>query len=141
MHLDVGEVTAQVEELDQTHLDVSKHDPRTSRLDALRAGEGDGDERPPLADRLEPQPAGDHHRGDRHQPDGREPPALDARLANLGHGVLPSTASHISRGSKASTANMVMATTAANATAPALASTVASTPNCTSATRSEIMKT
>src|SRR5262249_29529683 len=141
MDLDPGEVAAQFEELDQPHLHVPEHDPCPAGLDALGAGEGDGDERSALAVGLPSQPAGDRHCGDRYQPDGDEPAALHTRLAKLGHSVLPSTASHISRGSKASAANMVMTTTAANATAPVLASTVASTPNCTSATRRESMKT
>src|SRR4029453_1500238 len=123
MDLDPGEIPGQVQKLYHTHLDVAEHHPGAPRFDPLGAPEGDGDQGPALPVGLPPQPAGDRHRGDRHQPDGREPAPLDARLADLGHSSLPSTASHMSRGSNASAANMVTIPTAAKATAPALGST------------------
>ena len=65
------------------------------------------------------------------EPDGSEP--LNARL--------PLAASHIRRGSKALTANIVSTTTPAKLAIPGPGSIVVKVPNCTSATTIETMKT
>ena len=148
---DVLQVLGQRDDCTSTHVHVLVLDVRLAGLQALGAIEGDGDRagrawtRCPRPARRRsatvtsgitqirenaPRAAGAGPHGGRR---------LCASLMRLS-ASWRAAASHISRGSNASAANIVRITTAAKATAPKPGSIVTTEPNCTSATRIDSMK-
>src|SRR5579871_2588742 len=122
------------------------------RLQALDTPEGDGDGRASLS-QIAPGEPGNNGRGSyRDQPNPAEELRARVRSGLLGMLITRSfvsrrlshsgsaTTSHMSRESKTMVANMVMITTAANATRPGPTCTAVNAPNCRTATSTETEK-
>src|SRR5690348_13480782 len=151
---DMRQVGRGLDVLDDPEFDIMVLDLSLAGLQAGSRFEGDGDHRAFFGQGGVGEPGRNEKRDDRQNPDRREAPTADLRRFRrqfrlfgpcmrkripLGHRFSPA-ASHISRGSNAAAANMVMMTTAAKDTAPTPGLMVAIEPNWTRPARIESMK-